>query len=133
MAPRKEIPKPYNGGTWTESKFNSWIRGQLRRSRWPQKYEAIRRAYVKDGINPRTGRKCKLHECASCGELFPAKDIKADHIVPVVGPEGFVDWNTFIARLYVDADGFQALCKECHDHKTAEERAERKAYKDKHQ
>ena len=51
----------------------------LRRAQWPVKYEAIRSAFVRDGVNPATGRKCKLHKCSVCGELFPAKDMRADH------------------------------------------------------
>ena len=47
----------------------------LRRAQWPVKYEAIRSAFVRDGVNPATGRKCKLHKCSDCGELFPAKDM----------------------------------------------------------
>jgi len=56
----------------------------LRRAQWPVKYEAIRSAFVRDGVNPATGRKCKLHKCSDCGELFPAKDMRADHIDPIV-------------------------------------------------
>lgn len=63
---------------------------------------------------------------------MPAKDCKIDHILPVVDPvQGFVDWNTVVARLYVEAEGFQVLCKECHDTKSAEERLIRQANKKK--
>ena len=51
--------------------------------------------------------------------------MKADHIIPVVGPEGFVDFNTFITRLFVEKDGYQALCEECHKSQTDKERAGR--------
>ena len=94
---------------------------------WPPKYVCIDKAFVGQGINPATGRKCKMFRCAACQEQFPAKQMKADHIEPVVGFEGFQDWNTFIARLFVEADGFQAICAGCHDKKTAEERQVRRA------
>jgi hypothetical protein len=55
--------------------------------------------------------------------------MRADHIVPVVGPEGFKDWNTFIERLYVEKEGFQAIDKDCHATKTNNERKEREAAK----
>jgi 5-methylcytosine-specific restriction endonuclease McrA len=55
--------------------------------------------------------------------------MRADHIIPVVGPEGFQDWNTFIARLYVEKEGFQAVCKDCHKAKTKQENQERKRAK----
>lgn len=90
------------------------------------KYEAIKRAYEKDGINPRTGRKCKLHRCQHCRKLFPQNAVQADHITPVVGPKGFTTWDEYIERLYCEADGFQILCKECHAKVTKEEREERR-------
>lgn len=52
----------------------------------------------------------------------------ADHIVPVVGPEGFISWDVFIKRLYCEADGFRAICKACHKLITDTERAERAAH-----
>jgi hypothetical protein len=55
--------------------------------------------------------------------------MKADHIIPVVGPEGFVSWDVFVARLYVEAAGFRAICKTCHDACTKEENAARREMK----
>jgi 5-methylcytosine-specific restriction endonuclease McrA len=126
------MPKPakiHNGGQWTEARKTAFIKSALRGARWPVKYAVIREAYVKDGINPATGRTCKLHRCALCQGLFPQSHMRADHIIPVVGPEGFKDWNTFIARLYVEKDGFQAICKDCHKTKTKQENQERKRVK----
>ena len=122
--------KPHNNGQWTSARFRGFIKSALRKAQWPPKYQCIRDAYVEDGINPATGRKCKFHECASCGKLFMQKQMTADHIEPVVCPErGFVDWNTLIDRLYVEAGGFQALCADCHKAKTDKENAIRKANK----
>jgi len=121
---RKLIDKPRNGGKWTESKFRSFVISQLRRARWPAKYEAIARAYVGMGTNPATGRRCKLHKCEQCGGIFAKGDMRADHRVPIVDPAtGFVDWNTWIARCFVEAAEFDVICVECHAAKTAEERA----------
>lgn len=122
---KPQLERPYNGGQWTQARFNSFIKSALRGARWPQKYECIRAAYVKDGLNPKTGRKCKLHLCPDCQRVFPQNQMQADHIIPVVGPEGFISWDVFIARLYVEADGFRALCKECHHKITQQERRER--------
>lgn len=121
-------PKTRNGGQWTEARFRSFIKSALRGARWPQKYACIRKAYVKDGVNPKTGRKCRLHTCERCAGLFPQNMMQADHIIPVVGPEGFVDWNTYIDRLYVEADGFRALCKPCHKAITKQQNQERKKH-----
>ena len=68
-----------------------------------------------------------VYRCEGCFEAAPAKGMRCDHIVPVVGLEGFVDWNTYISRMFdVIPQGIQYLCRDCHDKKTASERVERK-------
>jgi len=115
--------KTRNTGAWTEARFRSFVVSQLRRARWGPKYLTIKNAYIKDGINPKTGRKCKFHLCSSCGGEFLAKEMRADHIMPVVDPAvGFTDWNEYIERMFPEVEGFQAICKGCHDLKTKEER-----------
>jgi hypothetical protein len=123
---RTDIPRPYNGGEWTKARFVSFVKSALRGARWPQKYKCIERAFVKHGINPVTGRKCKLCRCEHCKDLFPQTSLQADHIEPVVGPTGFTTWDDFIRRLFVEADGFKALCRACHHKVTTEERNTRK-------
>jgi len=122
--PRK-VEKPYNGGQWTVARKKSFIISALRKARWPVKYQVLKDAYVTDGINPKTGRKCKLYRCAMCRGLFMQKEMAVDHILPIVDPEvGFVDYNTWIERCFVEADGFQVLCKNpCHKEKTDKEKA----------
>jgi hypothetical protein len=124
--PRAGLEREFNGGTWTKARMTSFIKSALRGARWPQKYEAVKTAYVRDGINPRTGRKCKLHRCAHCEGLFPQNGVQADHIIPVVGPEGFQSWDVYIERLYCEASGFQILCKNCHQVVTKKEQEERR-------
>lgn len=126
---RLDIPRPRNGGEWTEARFNSFIKSALRGARWPQKYVCVRNAYVKDGLNPKTGRKCKLHQCPQCDNLFPQNQMVADHIEAVVGPEGFTNWDDYIRRLFCEADGFQAICKDCHNRITNHEKQTRKNLK----
>ena len=122
---RVDIERPYNGGEWSEARMASFIKSALRGARWPQKYEAVKTAFVEHGVNPATGRQCKLHRCEDCGGLFPQNGVQADHIVPVVGPEGFINWDTYIKRLFCEADGFRILCKACHQVITAKERVGR--------
>lgn len=124
---KRDIPRPHNGGEWTKARMQSFIKSALRGARWPQKYVCIEKAVVGYGINPKTNRRCKMHRCAECGGEFPAKQMQADHIIPVIGEEGFKDWNTFIERLYCEADGFRAICRDCHAVKTKQENAARKA------
>lgn len=102
------------------SKFNkkTWIIGSLRRisGRYPFKYLTKAEARIERG----------LYTCAICKQPTRSKNIQVDHIVPVVGSEGFVDWDTFIERLFCEKEGFQAVCKCCHSDKTKSENAERK-------
>lgn len=127
--PRKGLIREFNGGQWTAARYTSFVKSALRGARWPQKYEAVRRAYVRDGINPATGRKCKLHRCEQCQQLFPQSGVQADHNIPVVGPEGFTTWDDYIERLFVDADGFTILCKSCHGKITKQENLDRREMK----
>jgi len=115
----KERPK--NGGQWTLARFRSFIKSLLRAGtmRWGPKYTAIKLAFVKRAVNPRTGKLCKLHRCAMCRQLFPQNAIKADHVLPVVDPKvGFVSWDEYINRMFCEVENFQALCGPCHDKKT---------------
>lgn len=67
------------------------------------------------------------YPCVHCGDLFLANETDVDHIDPVVSVEhGFVDFNTFIDRLYVEVDKYQILCKPCHKVKSKAENAERR-------
>ena len=55
--------------------------------------------------------------------------LKADHVHPVVDPhEGYVGKGIFAERLFVEEDeAWQALCGPCHQTKTNEENAIRRA------
>lgn len=70
-------------------------------------------------------------------EEFPDKKIKMealrdDHIEPVRDvKDGFVDWNTFIERMYCEEENFQTICKSCHAVKTKKETEERKKWRAK--
>lgn len=114
-------PKPYNGGQWTEARKHSFIMSALRRAKWPQRYAAVKRTFVRNGLNPATGRKCKLHRCEKCTQLFPQSSMQADHIIPVVPLEGFDSWDGVIARMFVEAEHYDVMCKSCHKKITDEE------------
>jgi len=98
--------------------------------RWKPRHDAIKRAFVRNGPNPKTGRPCKLHKCECCGELFAQGDLRADHRQPVVDPNvGFVSWDVFIDRMFCEADGYDAICETCHAKKTAQENEIRRQIK----
>tara|TARA_B100000768_G_scaffold180480_1_gene200579 strand:+ start:893 stop:1267 length:375 start_codon:yes stop_codon:yes gene_type:complete len=120
-----------NGGRWTEARFRSFIISALRgaHGKWGVKHDCKAEARVSRG----------LYECAECHTIgaatLPPKEgnkrrrnnAAVDHINPVVEPEvGFVDWNTYIERMFLEAEGYQVLCDNCHSAKTAEERTRRK-------
>ena len=125
--------KTRNAGTLTEAGFKSLIVSALReKSRWwKPKQECIKKSRVRKGIyiceickqevtsykydTFKTGKKK--------GKARKIRNILADHINPVVDPSvGFVDWNTYIERMFIE-EGWQAICDECHKIKSAEERA----------
>ena len=96
----------------------------LRRAtyRWKARDEAYRAARKERG----------RYECASCKELFGPKEIDMDHVDPVVSlKDGFIDWNTFIDRLFPEVTGWQVLCKLCHELKTIQEDSLRSSYNQK--
>jgi len=135
---KRQIDRPYNNGEWTTARMRGFIMSALRRAQWPVKYKSISKAFVSHGINPTTGRKCKLHKCEECGEQFPAGQMQADHIQPVVPLDGVwgdttsylgYNWNEVVQRLYAPLENFQALDRECHKKKSAEEKAIRAQFK----
>jgi hypothetical protein len=81
-----------------------------------------------------------LYECAGCHEVVPVtvrsggkrnKNVFVDHIDPVVDPAvGFVSFDEYIERMFVEKEGLQVLCAECHTIKTNEERARAKDRRD---
>ena len=111
------------GGVWTEARFNSFIKSALRGAsrKWGPMQQCLKDARTRFGY----------YRCAGCLQEVPAsikignkrhKNAVADHIDPVVDPVvGFVSWDEVIKRMFVEKDGFQCLCKACHDAKCQEE------------
>lgn len=108
---------------------NSAIRSALRRtfSRSPIVREVLmagRREvpkYNKDGT--RAKKNAVQYQCEVCGKWVGSTHVEVDHINSVIDNEvGFIDWNTFIARLFCDKSNLQRICDDCHDIKTQKER-----------
>lgn len=117
-----------NGGQWTESRFQSFVKSALRSasSRWGPKFAALQEAFVDKRVNKETGRVGKHFECAKCKEIFPAAKVQVDHIEPVIPTTGFVSWDDTIERMFVEKEGFQVLCVDCHKIKSKSENEKRK-------
>lgn len=128
----KRGEKTRNSGLWTEAKFKSFIKNQLRSAtrKWGPIQECKKLARERRG----------LYRCASCEELVKPTykagrvskaNIFVDHIEPIVPVTGWVSWDSCIERMFCELDNLQLVCKDCHDIKSAEETAERKLHRKK--
>lgn len=110
------------GGRWTPSRFNSFIKGLLRRgsNRWAVKFDVLNEAKRGKLTNKETGRLAEHYECNICHKLFPLKQVEVDHIIPIM--DKGVTWDEVIKRMFCEKDNLQVLCKGCHSKKTKEER-----------
>lgn len=115
---------------WTEGRIKGFITSVLRKgySRWPAKYEALKKALVGKKLNKATGRMSYHYKCAKCKKIFPTSEVQVDHIYPVVSTkEGFIDWNHYIDNLFCSSGNLQVLCLKCHKKKTEQENKERRS------
>lgn len=66
------------------------------------------------------------HLCNVCSEWRRSRKgakVAIDHIIPVIDPNvGFVDFNTYHARMWCDLSNLQKICGDCHQAKTNTER-----------
>lgn len=121
---RPSGPKVRCNNSWTEARFKSFIRAQLRQGtrKWAPITETLKKARVARG----------LYLCASCKqEVAPTyrenrkrvNNVFVDHIVPITNPEtGFTSWDEVINNMFCEMDNLQVLCKQCHDIKTQQEK-----------
>lgn len=103
-----------------EKSLKNKVVGILRSAsvRWPFKTEAMRLARVERG----------LYKCAGCGSLVKNGQFIMDHIVPCVPLTGWDNFDGFIERLFVPAEGYQLLCLTCDATKTLLEDEMRKLH-----
>lgn len=70
--------------------------------------------------------------CTVCKKLTPNKECAVDHTSAVIDPEvGFVDFNTYIERLFCSKSNLKILCKRCHTEKSKIENKQRRITKEK--
>jgi len=124
MAGRIGGPKTRNGGLWTEARFRSFIKGNLRAAtmRWNPIHECLKNARVRRGE----------YLCNGCKQDVPntirvdgkrKKNVHVDHIIPIIDPAiGWTTYDEMIDRMFCEAENLQVLCDECHTRKTNEEK-----------
>lgn len=133
-----DTAKPRNGGRWTESRFNQFIKGGLRAltRKWGPTYDAVEAAYAGRKYDETTKRESNRYKCAMCGDLFKREFVQVDHIEPVSDPtlnreDKKVDWNVVVNRMFCEQENLQVLCEQCHKHKTLMETKTRKEVRKK--
>ena len=113
-----KVPRTRNNFTLTESAFWGFIRSTLRNaSRW---WKPIAQCKA-DSKRVYKGTK-KLqkweYQCNHCKDWFMEKEIQVDHIIECGTLTCSEDVPEFIERLFCEKEGFQTLCKPCHQVKT---------------
>lgn len=120
------------GGRWTEAKFHSFVKNQLRQAtrKWAPISDCLKAARVRRG----------WYLCADCKEEMPntirdetsrsrVKNVFVDHIEPIVPVTGWVSWDHCIDSMFSEGDNLQVMCGPCHKIKTADEAALRKIHR----
>ena len=82
--------------------------------RWPGRWLAEKRTHLPE---------LKKYYCELCGTVSRKKDTQMDHIDPVVPVTGWDNWEGILERMYCAQEGWQRLCKPCHQEKTQAENA----------
>lgn len=120
-----KVKRTRNNKRWTEARWRGFVVSALRAAsrRWPPKSDVLKSARVGQVMSPRLKRLVNAYQCALCRGTFTSSKIRIDHKKPVVDPaKGWQNFDTFIKRLFCEAEGLQAVCIQCHDRKTKEER-----------
>jgi len=107
-------PKPYNGGTWTQSRMMSFIRSNLRLA--TRKWGPMRQA--KD-LNRRTYRGANArqkweYKCGDCGKWFKGTEVAVHHRIPCGSLKDWDDLGDFARRMFCEVDGLKLVCDGCH-------------------
>lgn len=119
--------KTRNDGQWTEARYRGFIRSALRKAwvRWPPNQATKKAARISRGRYLCAGWGRDAHEVDASIKVDGVRknNVFTDHIDPI-GPH--LTWDETVSRMFIEKDGLQVLCKECHDKKTKAERAANK-------
>lgn len=105
----------------SDKRFRTMLVSVLRRFSkfWQPKNNALKKARLSRGV----------YQCSTCSTIVSNREIKVDHIEPVIPITGFTNWDDFINRLFCEESGLQAICEKCHAAKTLKENEARKIFK----
>jgi len=117
----RKVPRTRNANTLTEAGFWGLVRSHLRRGfrYWKPAMQAKQEARCP--YKGKNKRQRWEYLCAKCNKYHPDKNIQIDHIIPVGSLRCDEDLVGFLQRLTPE-EGFQVLCKDCHQEKTNLER-----------
>ena len=121
-----KVPRTRNNNTLTESAFWGFIRSTLRNaSRW---WKPIAQCKLNSRRTYKGVNKLQKWEylCNHCNNWFMDKQVQVDHIIDCGTLTCSKDVAGFIERLFCEEQGFQTLCKECHQIKTNSVRENKK-------
>ena len=110
------------GNTWTEARWNSFIRSALRIAfiKYPVRYQVLNDS--KREYKGKDKRRKWEYQCAECKDWFKSTEIQVDHIKPCgTFKKGYME--QFIINLFCEQEDLQVLCKPCHKIKTQKEKA----------
>jgi ribosomal protein L44E len=117
MMASSRTPKTRAGGEWTESKYWTFIRSNLRlmSRKWPPIQQTLVGAR-----RPSQSENKRLKwefQCASCSEWFPRDGVQVDHFKECGSLRCSADIVPFIETLLCESDNLYVLCSVCHANK----------------
>jgi len=117
----RRVEKTRNKGTMSEAAYWGSVRSALRRHfRYWKPATHCKQEAKRPYKGPNKRQKFE-YQCNHCEEWFMDKEVQIDHITPVGSLKCGDDLKEFLERLTPE-DGFQVLCKPCHQIKTNSER-----------
>ena len=120
MVRRSTVARTRAGETWTEARFWTFIRSNLRMMsrKWPPIVSHV----WKEARRPYKGRNRRRkweYRCAMCKRWFPREACQVDHIVACGRLKSWDDVPEFLSRLLCEVDGLRVLCRDnCHHQRT---------------
>jgi 5-methylcytosine-specific restriction endonuclease McrA len=113
-------------GTKTEAGMVSWVLSYLRKMtlRWKPRFDRLNDGREKRPLGT-NGREVWANTCEKCKKWYKTSDLAMDHIVPIGGLKSLDEAGRWLKMALVEIDGYQRLCKKCHDKKTADERSDK--------